>query len=88
VGGLGYVALHCKEKGGEDKSIAIYVRDLFLTMKQFQRVQIGPCSQSHCKVPHRNSIALTFLQYQLEWGRQYQFEQQLDSTKSDRHNTL
>jgi ankyrin repeat protein len=37
--GLGLAILHCKERGGEDKLIAIYVRDLFLTMEQFRRVQ-------------------------------------------------
>jgi hypothetical protein len=37
--GLGLAILHCKEKGGEDKPIAIHVRDLFLTMNQFERVR-------------------------------------------------
>ncbi|OCL15122.1 HET and ankyrin domain protein, partial [Glonium stellatum] len=37
--GLGLAILYCKERGGEDKLIAIYVRDLFLTMEQFRRVQ-------------------------------------------------
>jgi len=36
--GLGLAILHCKERGGEDKPIAIYVKDLFLTMDQFKRV--------------------------------------------------
>jgi ankyrin repeat protein len=36
--GLGLAILHCKERGGEDKLIAIYVRDLFLTMEKFSRV--------------------------------------------------
>ncbi|KAI9782388.1 MAG: hypothetical protein M1839_005261 [Geoglossum umbratile] len=36
--GLGLAILHCKERGGEDKPIAIYVKDLFLTMDQFERV--------------------------------------------------
>ncbi|KAH8586888.1 hypothetical protein B0O99DRAFT_527789, partial [Bisporella sp. PMI_857] len=37
--GLGVAILHCKERGGEDKLISIYVRDLFLTMERFERVQ-------------------------------------------------
>jgi ankyrin repeat protein len=36
--GLGLAILHCKERGGEGKLIAIYVRDLFLTMEKFSRV--------------------------------------------------
>jgi hypothetical protein len=36
--GLGLAILHCKERGGEDKPIAIYVKDLFLTMDRFERV--------------------------------------------------
>ena len=36
--GLGLAILHCKERGREDKPIAIYVKDLFLTMDQFKRV--------------------------------------------------
>jgi hypothetical protein len=37
--GLGLAILHYKERGGEDRLIAIYVRDLFLTIEQFQRAQ-------------------------------------------------
>ncbi|KAF2181428.1 ankyrin, partial [Zopfia rhizophila CBS 207.26] len=37
--GLGLAILHCKERGGQDKMIAIYVRDLNLTMERFERVQ-------------------------------------------------
>ncbi|KAF2675962.1 HET-domain-containing protein, partial [Lentithecium fluviatile CBS 122367] len=37
--GLGLAILHCKERGGEDKLIAIYVRDLSLTMEKLSRVQ-------------------------------------------------
>ena len=36
--GLGLVILNCKERGREDKPIAIYVRDLSLTISQFERV--------------------------------------------------
>jgi ankyrin repeat protein len=36
--GVGLAILHCKERGGEDEPIAIYVQDLFLTMDQFERV--------------------------------------------------
>ncbi|KAF2446873.1 ankyrin, partial [Karstenula rhodostoma CBS 690.94] len=36
--GLGLAILHCKERGREDKLIAIYVRDLSLTMETFSRV--------------------------------------------------
>jgi ankyrin repeat protein len=36
--GLGLAILHCKERGGEGTLIAIYVRDLFLTMEKFSRV--------------------------------------------------
>lgn len=39
--GLGLAILHCKERGGEDTLVAIYVRDLNLTMKRFERVQSG-----------------------------------------------
>jgi ankyrin repeat protein len=39
--GLGLVILHCKERGEEDKPIAIYVKDLFLTMEQFERARSG-----------------------------------------------
>ncbi|RFU35640.1 hypothetical protein B7463_g731, partial [Scytalidium lignicola] len=37
--GLGLAVLHCEESGKEDKPIAIYVKDLFLTMEQFERVR-------------------------------------------------
>ena len=37
--GLGFAILPCKERGGENKLVAIYVRDLFLTMERFKRVQ-------------------------------------------------
>jgi hypothetical protein len=37
--GLGLAVLHCKERGREDKLIAIYVKDLFLTMDRFERVK-------------------------------------------------
>jgi Heterokaryon incompatibility protein (HET)/Ankyrin repeats (3 copies) len=37
--GLGLAILPCKERGGENKLVAIYVRDLFLTMERFKRVQ-------------------------------------------------
>ena len=36
--GLGLAILHFKESGGEDTPIAIYVKDLFLTMDRFERV--------------------------------------------------
>jgi ankyrin repeat protein len=36
--GLGLAILHCKERSGGDKLIAIYIRDLFLTMEKFSRV--------------------------------------------------
>jgi ankyrin repeat protein len=36
--GLGLAILHCKERGEEGKLIAIYIRDLFLTMEKFSRV--------------------------------------------------
>ncbi|KAI9772610.1 MAG: hypothetical protein M1839_002423 [Geoglossum umbratile] len=36
--GLGLAILHCKERDGGDKPIAIYVKDLFLTMDRFERV--------------------------------------------------
>ena len=39
--GLGLAILHCKEGGGEDALVAIYVRDLNLTMERFERVQSG-----------------------------------------------
>jgi ankyrin repeat protein len=37
--GLGLAILDCKETSGEDKSIAIYLKDSHLCMKQFKRVQ-------------------------------------------------
>ncbi|KAL6816109.1 ankyrin repeat-containing domain protein [Trichoderma camerunense] len=37
--GLGVAILHCKERGVEDRPIAIYVRDLFGTMQTFERVR-------------------------------------------------
>jgi ankyrin repeat protein len=37
--GLGLAILHCKERGGGDKLIAIYIKDLFLTMEKFSRVR-------------------------------------------------
>ena len=37
--GLGLAILPCKERDGENKLVAIYVRDLFLTMERFKRVQ-------------------------------------------------
>jgi hypothetical protein len=37
--GLGLAILHCEERGGEGRLIAIYIRDLFLTMEKFSRVQ-------------------------------------------------
>ncbi|PHH93032.1 hypothetical protein CDD83_2142 [Cordyceps sp. RAO-2017] len=37
--GLGMAILHCKERGGEDMPLAIYVRDLFLTMERFERLR-------------------------------------------------
>ena len=37
--GLGLAILHCKERGGDDTWIAIYVRDLDMTMERFERVQ-------------------------------------------------
>ncbi|KAE8164565.1 ankyrin repeat-containing domain protein [Aspergillus tamarii] len=37
--GLGLAILHCKEEGGEERLIALYVRDSeFLTMERFERV--------------------------------------------------
>lgn len=36
--GLGLAILYCKERGGGDKLISIYIRDLFLTMEKFSRV--------------------------------------------------
>ena len=36
--GLGLAILHYKERGGEDKPIAIYMKDLLLTMDRFKRV--------------------------------------------------
>ncbi|KAL9489368.1 hypothetical protein ACSS6W_001645 [Trichoderma asperelloides] len=36
--GLGMAILHCKERGGEDKPLAIYLRDTTLTMELFERV--------------------------------------------------
>lgn len=37
--GLGLAILHCNKRDGEDKLIAIYVKDLSLTMEKFSRVQ-------------------------------------------------
>ncbi|KAF8850728.1 putative ankyrin repeat-containing protein [Acephala macrosclerotiorum] len=37
--GLGLAILHCTESGNDDRLIAIYVGDLFLTMEYFERVQ-------------------------------------------------
>lgn len=37
-GGLGMAILHCEEKNGEDKPLAIYLRDTTLTMELFERV--------------------------------------------------
>ncbi|KAL6694828.1 ankyrin repeat-containing domain protein [Trichoderma pleuroticola] len=37
--GLGLAILHCKQRGVEDRPIAIYVRDLFGTMQTFERVR-------------------------------------------------
>jgi ankyrin repeat protein len=37
--GLGLVVLHCKERDGGNAPIAIFVRDSFLTMSQFERVR-------------------------------------------------
>ncbi len=39
--GLGLAILHCAEIGKKDQLIAIYLRDLFLTMEYFERVQSG-----------------------------------------------
>ncbi|KAH8689252.1 ankyrin repeat-containing domain protein [Phaeosphaeriaceae sp. PMI808] len=36
--GVGLAILHCKDRGGEDRPIAIYVQDIFLTMDEFDRV--------------------------------------------------
>ncbi|KAM0463710.1 hypothetical protein ACHAO4_000431 [Trichoderma viride] len=36
--GLGMAILHCKENNGEDKHLAIYLRDTTLTMELFERV--------------------------------------------------
>lgn len=36
--GLGLAILHCKERGVEDRPIAIYVRDIYGTMQTFERV--------------------------------------------------
>jgi hypothetical protein len=36
--GLGMAILHCKENNGEDKPLAIYLRDTTLTMELFERV--------------------------------------------------
>ncbi|KAM0259873.1 hypothetical protein ACHAQJ_003118 [Trichoderma viride] len=36
--GLGLAILHCTERGGEDLLIAIYLRDISLTMESFERV--------------------------------------------------
>ncbi|KAL6910520.1 ankyrin repeat-containing domain protein [Trichoderma evansii] len=41
-GGLGMALLHCEEKNGEDKPLAIYLRDTTLMMELFERV----CSES------------------------------------------
>ncbi|KAH7114708.1 hypothetical protein B0J13DRAFT_488008, partial [Dactylonectria estremocensis] len=37
--GVGLAILHCRETAEDDKPIAIYVKDLFLTMDQFERVR-------------------------------------------------
>ncbi|RTE76484.1 hypothetical protein BHE90_009067 [Fusarium euwallaceae] len=37
--GLGLAILHCKERGGDEKPIAIYLRDIALTMDRFERVR-------------------------------------------------
>jgi hypothetical protein len=37
--GLGLAILHCAESGNDNRLISIYVRDLFLTMEHFWRVQ-------------------------------------------------
>jgi len=37
--GIGLAILNCKEKGGKDELIGIYVRDPLLTMTQFERVR-------------------------------------------------
>ncbi len=37
--GLGLAILHCRDRSGEDKPIAIYVKDLDLTMERFERVR-------------------------------------------------
>jgi len=37
--GLGLAILHCKENGKDDKLIAIYLQDPFLTMEYFRRVR-------------------------------------------------
>lgn len=44
--GLGMAILHCKERDGEDKPLAIYLRDTTLTMELFERV----CSESFERV--------------------------------------
>lgn len=37
-GGLGMAILHCKERDGKDKPLAVYLRDTTLTMELFERV--------------------------------------------------
>ena len=45
---LGVAVLHCREEGS-DKFIAIYVRDLFLTLQRFRRVQTEELGQIDLK---------------------------------------
>ena len=37
--GLGFAILHCEDKEGKDQPLAIYLRDIFLTMELFERVR-------------------------------------------------
>ncbi|KIM98221.1 hypothetical protein OIDMADRAFT_202037, partial [Oidiodendron maius Zn] len=77
--GLGLAILHCKEGSEKDKPIAIYVRDLFLTMEQFERVQsenfelFNPRTFKQSQYPMRRICILkgrmTFLQKSKSIGK-------------------